>query len=338
MIGLETIRECFRFNDWAWGRLLAVAAPLSGAQLDRPFAMGEGSLRATLRHLYGAERNWLVRWRGTDQPQFPHARDITALDALGRAFQALAAERDADAAALDLKRPCTFTKPEGHTYTFALGDVLLHVCNHGVHHRAQAVNMLRRLGVPPLKPGLDYIFMRLDDPTAPPALDGATLRAYYAYADWARGRVHAAAVTLTDEQLDRQFDLGVGSLRATLLHIAVAEQWWLENWTHGPGCLFPTTDERLPITEITRRFDRTVAQRNEMLARMTDASLQRIVAATPRPDVQRSFPLGVTMLQLCCHGTHHRAQALNMLRHVGANVPELDYLDMVHERAESREP
>ena len=65
---------------------------------------------------------------------------------------------------------------------------------------------------------------------------------------------------------------------------------------------------------------------------MTDANLQRIVTATPRPNVHRSFPLGVTMLQLCCHGTHHRAQILNMFRRVGAPVPELDYLDMIAER------
>jgi uncharacterized damage-inducible protein DinB len=332
MIGRDTLCECFRFNDWAWDRLLAAVAPLSDAQLDQPFEMGEGSLRATLRHLYGTERNWLARWRGTDQRQFPHARDLAAPEAFDRAHRALAPERNADVAALDLHRPCTYTNPQGRTYTFALQDVLLHVCNHGVHHRAQAVNMLRHLGQPVPKPGLDYIFMRLDDPTPRPAPDVTTVRAYYAYADWARNQVHAAAQTLTDEQLDRPFDLGVGSLRATLLHIAVAEQWWLDNWTSDPGHLFPPFDERVPIAEITRRFDQTVAQRNALLAPMTDAGLQRIVTATPRPGVQRSFPLGVTMLQLCCHGTHHRAQALNMLRHLGAHVPELDYLDMVHER------
>lgn len=30
---------------------------------------------------------------------------------------------------------------------FSRGTAFVHVCTHGVHHRAQAVNMLRRLGV-----------------------------------------------------------------------------------------------------------------------------------------------------------------------------------------------
>ncbi len=336
MIGLETIRECFRFNDWAWDRLLAAVAPLTDIQLDQPFEMGEGSLRATLRHLYGAERNWLARWRGTDQPQFPPARELTTPADFDRAHRALVPERNADIASLDFSRPCTYTNPQGRTYTFALGDVLLHVCNHGIHHRAQAVNMLRRLGQPPLTPGLDYIFMRLDDPAPPPTLDVATLRAYYAYSDWATNRLYKVAQPLTDDQLDRPFDLGVGALRKTLLHLAQAEQWWLDNWTLGPGHLFPPFDERVPVAEITHRFDQTAAQRNQMLARMTDADLQRTVTATPRPGVQRSFPLGVTMLQLCCHGTHHRAQALNMLRHLRAPVPEIDYLELAREHTEAR--
>jgi uncharacterized damage-inducible protein DinB len=331
MIGLETIRECFRFSDWAWDRLLAAVAPLTDAQLDQPFEMGPGSLRATLRHLYGAERNWLARWRGCDQPQFPQASELAKPAEFDRAHRALVPERSADVANLDFSQTCTYTNPQGRTYTFALGDVLLHVCNHGIHHRAQAVNMLRRLGQPPLAPGLDYIFMRLDDPV-PPALDVPTLRAYHIYSDWARNRLHEVARPLTDDQLDRPFDLGVGSLRATLLHIAQAEQWWLDNWTQGSGHLFPPFDERVPVTEITRRFDQTIARRNQMLASITDADLQRIVTATPRPNVQRVFPLGVTMLQLCVHGTHHRAQALNMLRRVSATVPELDFLDMVHEQ------
>ncbi|MCC6360105.1 MAG: hypothetical protein IT450_15280, partial [Phycisphaerales bacterium] len=53
--------------------------------------------------------------------------------------------------------------------------------------------------------------------------------------------------------------------------------------------------------------------------------------AIPRPDVERVFPLGVTMLQLCCHGTHHRAQCLNMLRHVGATAPPLDVAVLLRE-------
>ena len=36
----------------------------------------------------------------------------------------------------------------GHTHRFTLGAALVHVTTHGMHHRAQCLNMLRHLGVP----------------------------------------------------------------------------------------------------------------------------------------------------------------------------------------------
>jgi uncharacterized damage-inducible protein DinB len=337
MIGRATIQELFCFDDWAWHRLLAALAPLADAQLDQQFEIGPGSVRATVRHLYGAQRNWLARWRGSDQPSIPAAGELSTPAEFDHAHRALVRERSADVGRLDFSQTCAYTNPQGRVFTFALGDVLLHVCNHGIHHRAQAVNMLRRLGQPPLTPPLDYILMRLNDP-ATPALDVATIDAYYAYCDWAYRRLHDAAQDLPDGQLDASWPLGVGSLRATLLHIAQAEQWWLDNWTRGPEHWFPSFDERISIAEIRRRFDHTAGQRNQMLQGLTEADLGCTVTATARPGVQRSFPLGVTMLQLCCHGTHHRAQALNMLRQVGAALPELDYLHMIAEQTEAKRP
>ena len=331
---IDTLRECFTWNDWGREKLLAAAAGLRDEQLDRPMEMGEGSLRATFQHLYGAERIWLERWRGTPQDQFPHARTVRRLDELRRAFCELAAARTADLAAADLQRPVTYTAiPDGKTYTHRLGDILLHVCNHGVHHRAQAVNMLRQLGAATPKPGLDYIFMKLEQAergeTGTPALDRATLADYFAYGDWARLKIHAAAATLAPAQLDRPFDLGLGTLRATLAHIQLAEQWWYENWTRGPGQLFPPVDPQASIADLTRQFDETAGRRNAFLAGLSDGDLARATTATPRPGIHRTFPLGVTMLQLCGHGTHHRAQALNMLRQLGADVPALDYVMML---------
>jgi uncharacterized damage-inducible protein DinB len=44
------------------------------------------------------------------------------------------------------------TTRDGWTLTLTRGAVFAQVATHGVHHRAQCLNMLRRLGVQPLPP------------------------------------------------------------------------------------------------------------------------------------------------------------------------------------------
>jgi uncharacterized damage-inducible protein DinB len=53
------------------------------------------------------------------------------------------------AAAFPLDHTIAMTR-DGKEFTFTRGGVLVHVTTHGMHHRAQCLNMLRQLGVQPL--------------------------------------------------------------------------------------------------------------------------------------------------------------------------------------------
>lgn len=345
---IDTLRECFRHSDWARDQVWSLARGLGAEQLERPFQMGPGSVLAALVHIYGAERIWFQRWQGGEQPEFPNAREIVSLAGLEGAARALADARNAALAGLDaaaLRRVISFTTMDGQPHKFVLRDLLLHVCNHGVYHRAQVLNMLRHLGV--ATPMLDYLFFRLQVPTIaieeemrekvsalgipvvteleePVRFDVATIRRYFAYSDWARARVHAAVEALDDAALDRPFEMGVGSLRKTLLHIRDAEQWWRENWAGTPSEEFAKLPASTSLAELEALAAETAADREWLLGEAGDDSLTRVVEAYVRPGVRLRFRVGETMLQLCAHGTHHRAQAANMLRHLGAAVPALD--------------
>jgi uncharacterized damage-inducible protein DinB len=147
---VATIRELFVYNDWGRDRLMALAGDLSDAKLDTPFEMGEGTLRKTLEHLFGAEWTWAQRCKGRSPISGECPRDIPTMSALWDQWRGIAEERDAFLDALtndQLSRPVTYVHPNGRSYCFQLGHVLLHVCCHGTHHRAQALNMLRHLGV-----------------------------------------------------------------------------------------------------------------------------------------------------------------------------------------------
>ncbi|MEE8170417.1 MAG: DinB family protein [Phycisphaerae bacterium] len=143
---VSTFQELFAYYDWARGVLLSRAAALADEALDKPFDMGPGSLRATLTHLYAAERHWFKRWCVDDGADPPRGRDLKSLPELCEAWTVLARRRNrflsgADRAALG--RLVTFQDADGRDRTATVRDTLLQVCNHGEHHRAQALNMLR---------------------------------------------------------------------------------------------------------------------------------------------------------------------------------------------------
>lgn len=353
----HTLRALFAHNDWARDKLMLLASSLSSEQLDRPFEMGPGSLRNTLRHLYGAERYWFEKWHGHELPQFPRSRDVAEPGALWDAFRRLAAARDTFLDGVTESDLATRVRYEGSDGAHAtpLGDLLLHVTNHGIHHRAQALNMLRHVGFPK-PPGLDYLFMTIEEPTVefdivtrekiiqmgfepgaaplPPVdCDVGTIREYFRYCDWARDRVHQLAAGLNDTQLEQPYEMGPGSIRKTLLHIRDAEQWWYENWTSGPERAFDELPETTSIADLNDASRRTAETRSAFLDGLVNEELKRVVSATVRPGTELIFRLGETMLQLCGHGVHHRAQVLNMLRHSGVEVPPLDYLDWCHATA-----
>lgn len=328
MLNLQTADDYFAYLDFARDHLLRLSAPLNDDALRRPFAIGLGSLLETIRHLYLAERVWYQRWAPTEFSGLPAPESLGSIAQLADAFQSGSGARANWLRGLPpdaLSRDVSYTTSRGESFSHPLGELILHVCTHGAHHRAQALNMLRQLGV--RVPWLDYLARALEQGAAACALpDPATVQALFAYGDWANASVLDAMQPLSAADLDRAFPMGLGSLRRTMIHIRDAEQWWLANWGDGPRTQFPAPDESLGVESLRARFRQTAADRDAHLSSLTPADLARIVTASPRPGVVREVPLGLSLNQLCYHGVHHRAQALNMLRHVGAQPPTIDYI------------
>jgi uncharacterized damage-inducible protein DinB len=135
-------------DRWATEQLLTASEALSDEQLDRPFAIGPGSLRLTLVHILQVIRGWdnAIQQR-TETDTLAATASIAELRA--------AANRIYD----DFAETCRAATPDplvlarrGQSMTAPRRAVLSHVLTHGTHHRAQALNMLRQLGANPLPP------------------------------------------------------------------------------------------------------------------------------------------------------------------------------------------
>ena len=348
------IDDLYRHNSWANHRIFALCDGLTDAQLDEKREIGFGSLRNTMFHILAAEEIWFERWTGVPWRPFP-------TDAAGLPMRDIAQRLDRVAEArqqlMDRERPdgwervCEYKDSKGNSYRNRLDGLLLHVANHGTHHRAQAVHFLKHSGrtVPG---GLDFLFYRLAKPHVPqePAVaealrqrgleigtgsssavpwNGPAIRNYFAYGDWCNDRLLALAAKLDGAALDRDFGMGMGTIRKTALHISDAERWWLSNWTIGPTP-FDKAPFTTPVADLREQWKKTIAKRNSFLESVDDISAQRVVTAQIGP-MSICLPVIESMVQLGTHGTHHRAQLVNMLRHSGVTAPGIDYVVWIRE-------
>lgn len=353
---ISMLDDLYRYNAWANLRAFELAADLSDDALDAAREMGMGSLRETLLHLVRAEEIWLSRWKGLAPAPVASTAERLSVEEIRQRFLAVDAARDAFLAAMgdeDRSTPCQYQDLKGNDYRHPLNELLVHVVNHGIHHRAQALHFLKRAGRT-IAGGLDYVFYRLARPSlaqepeavsalrgrglevatsSSPALtwDAKLVRHYFNYNDWAHQKLWPLVKSLSADQLDHDHGIGMGSVRKTLLHVLDAERFWLRNWTVGPSPWegLPTGTSLTAIEELWRD---TIPARNTFIGRLDGVSAGQSVSVQWGGPPLR-VPIAESMLQLCGHGTHHRAQLRNMLRHSGGELPPLDYVAFLREQA-----
>ncbi len=352
-LAVNFFTDLLRFHGWANQRLIRLADDLNDEALDASAPLGPGSLRATFVHIFGAQRIWLDRWKNLPSAPFPTGEGWS-LQKIRNEFETIDSEFEKfihDSASLGLDRWVDYENLKRERYQQRLSDLLLHVLNHAVHHRSQALNFLKRQGRT-LPGGLDYIFYKLAHPTILQPNDVAEvcrkygietgsvavefqapdidlIARYQQYGDWALQRLLDEARTLSNDQLDRDWSMGHGSLRKTLLHLYDAEIWWQSNW-QDKSIPFPKSPSDTSIDTLSSSWRAMASNRTRLLAEIGQAGLGRAVTANFGSGPLQ-FRISDSMLQLCVHGTLHRAQSNNMLRSLGRAVQPLDYVVYIRE-------
>jgi uncharacterized damage-inducible protein DinB len=155
-VSAETVRDHLAYSAWATVRLLDTAAKLSPEELTRDFGTADRSVLGTLAHTFGADRVWLARVTG--QPQRGLAEADREWATILREWPAVFdgwrewARPMTDERVLDV---LDYTDLKGNPWQQSLWQIVLHVVNHGTHHRGQVSGFLRSMGYTP--PPLDLI-------------------------------------------------------------------------------------------------------------------------------------------------------------------------------------
>jgi uncharacterized damage-inducible protein DinB len=142
---------------------------------------------------------------------------------------------------------------------------------------------------------------------------------------------------LSQEEYTKEFPFAHRTLRATMHEIATTE-WWFTLRLREEAMPRPFSWKDLPMNqhptfaELERAWAEQVPQTRATLAGLTD--LEKIVETRMygRKRVRiLTAKKGDIATQLLLHEVHHRAQAMAMLRHLGVEAQDLDYLHFLQE-------
>jgi len=155
IVPAELLRSHFAYNTWANLRLVDAAAKLPIEELTYDFRTADHSILDTLVHIFCAERLWLARFQGAPSTGFITDADRSlavlqndwpALDERWNLWLCGLSDEAANA-------PVSYKDMKGNPWTQVVYKLVLHVVNHGTHHRGQVAGFLRMLAHTP--PPLD---------------------------------------------------------------------------------------------------------------------------------------------------------------------------------------
>jgi uncharacterized damage-inducible protein DinB len=132
---------------------------------------------------------------------------------------------------------------------------------------------------------------------------------------WATRQILEKCVPLSAEQFNRKFEIGPGSLHDTLTHILGAQRFWTDLLAGRPERpRLEKSAQRTP-TELMNLLDEIATEFAAVAAsRPLEDTVTRI-----REGKTYIFTRGSVLTHVATHAMHHRAQCLNMLRHVGVS-------------------
>jgi uncharacterized damage-inducible protein DinB len=155
-VSLLTLVE---YNRWANDRLFGKASRVPPKELGKVTWLSRGSIRRTLIHLVDTQWYWrLAAQEGSvpveelQEEEFP---DLRRLRARSKEEDEKLVEFVASLDDLEVNRPVQYSWPRARPRSKLLWHIILHIVNHGTHHRSEIGQTMASLGASP--GDLDFI-------------------------------------------------------------------------------------------------------------------------------------------------------------------------------------
>lgn len=140
---------------------------------------------------------------------------------------------------------------------------------------------------------------------------------------WANGLMYDACRVLSAERFEQVFEMGCGSLRDNLVHNLGAMRGWTDVLNEVPS--------RPRLEGVTMSLDEIVELHGSVTEDFEEAVCRRpsgTIIHRQRGEETYIFSVGGILSHVMTHSMHHRAQCLNMLRHLGVtNLPQSSVME-----------
>lgn len=166
MITPEYLLHLYQYSYWANHQVLATAFKLSPEQLYQDQGHSWGTVHGVLLHMSNAEWIWLQRWKGNSPQKMPGVSELPTLDAVQSRWAEIEGDIMGFIASLDsekLQREVHYTNTSGKNYHLPLWQLMVHVPNHGTHHRGELAAMFAIMKVDHSEDDLLYYFLNLSN-------------------------------------------------------------------------------------------------------------------------------------------------------------------------------
>jgi len=161
--------------------------------------------------------------------------------------------------------------------------------------------------------------------TAAPRLDAPAdvVHALWAYHHWANRRLFEVTAALGEAVASRP--LGAQFSYPTILrmfaHVYGADAFWLSVWKGQSLDALPGGDITA-LTDLRGRWDELEAAQRRYLATLTPDDLVRVIEGKNTRGQAFRRPLGMMLMHVPNHATHHRSEIATMLTMASGSPPD----------------
>ncbi len=147
---------------------------------------------------------------------------------------------------------------------------------------------------------------------------------------WSNARLRDAAAPLAESQLRRAFEIGMGSVWATLVHLYAAELVWLEALRGRADAPLADADSFESFEQLVIAWAALDRRWSRYLDDLTDARLTTTIhKRSTLTGRTHATPVADVLLHVCTHAQYTTAQCVHMLKRLGVEpLPDCQLITM----------